>query len=378
MKKIILLSMLYAFVGKTFAQNCNTDSIENLPGYWKENPSNEYSQNLYKKFPLEAKVLGEIHKNVIKNFKPKGAEAFFAYTLVGSLNEDVLNHAYQYFYVTGPAPFYCAGNKVMAERGPTRNKGYIYVNNPGTVFTREVMGNVALSEKQRDHYGWLTSMPEFKNGAWFLGEHDIDDKWEVERKAEWLVTYDGKLPFSYVTRKEYLEKVKEKLSIKLEQNIASTKDIVQIRPKAEQEKEKNDMVEMFVKGSARANKYLAEYKTDEQKLEESIKKDKENYSEAIKIVNNYLAQPETELQKTAIITSLTSTDFTGFARENDQYALIVVKDNPAYFNPKLAKDVPQTFYISWTLNYKRPVVFKFYTDMMKNFDFAALKNLLGE
>jgi hypothetical protein len=372
MKKIILLSLLYVLLGKTFAQNCNEAALLSTPRKWI------LHSRTAKKLPAELKVVTAIHNFILPKYSPKGADALYSFTLADKMNLDVKNHAYQYLYSIYFADYYCEDNSMQVRKPPYPANVIVFANHPGVLFTRNAIGTVTLEEKQRDHYGWLTQMPVFKNGVWFLSESTENTQWDPETKAEWLITYDGKLPFEYVTRKEYLLKVKEKLAIQFEQNIASAKDNSTIRPKTEQEKEKNEMVEMFVKGSARANKYLAEYKTDEEKLEEIIKKYKEIYAGAMKIADKYLRQPKAELKKTAIITLLTTGDFSGFAQENDQYALIVVKDNPAYFNPKLSKEVPQSFYIRWLITgiNKIPVLKQAYTDVMKTFDFAALKNLL--
>jgi hypothetical protein len=323
------------------------------------------------------KVLTAIHNFIFPKYTPRGTDALYNFIFANRMNLEVKNHAYQYLYTIYFDDYYCEDNILVKRKPPYLGALNIFANHPGVDFTRNVSG-MFLTENERDHYGWLTKMPVLKNGIWFLGETSENTQWESETKEEWLITYDGKLPFEYVTRKEYLEKVKEKLALQLKESIAASKDVIQIRPKAEQEKEKNEMVEMFVKGSARANKYLAEYKTDEQKLEESITKNKEEYTQKLAFVEKQLNLPETELKKTAIITSLTNSDFSGFAEENDQYALIIVKDNPAYFNPKLSKEVPQSFYLQWKFLNQIPALKQAYTDVMKNFDFAVLKNLVGK
>jgi hypothetical protein len=379
MKKIILLSVLCVFAGNSYAQNCTKESLLSVPGKWTQTPTSAQAPGRIKKLPQEMKVCAAIHSMISKYYNPKGVDVEYEYVLIDGLNADVKQHAYQFNYALGHREYYCDGNitKLSEAHPPPPNNLRVFASHAGVDFTRNVSG-MFLTENERDHYGWLKSMPVYKDGVWFLGEETATGEYAWIKKVGWLVTYDGKLPFEYVTRKEYLEKVKEKLALQLKENMATSKDVIQIRPKAEQEKEKNEMVQMFVKGSARANKYLAEYKTDEEKLEESLKKNKEDYAGKSAVVEKFLRQPEAELKKTAIITSLTWAEFTGFAEENDQYALIVVKDNPAYFNPKLPVTVPQSFYIEWTYEFKRPVMQQAFTAIMKNFDFDALKKLLGK
>jgi hypothetical protein len=383
MKKIILLSAfcipIFFGMGNCIAQNCTQASIMSTPGKWKQRPTSPMAPGRIKKLPAEMKTCATIHDIISKKYSPKGVECEYEYVLIDGLNTEVKNHGYQFHYELGFEEYYCDGGVltiVPTSAAPTHVS--IFANHPGVDFTRNVSG-MFLTENERDHYGWIKNMPVFKDGVWFLGEETETGDYALAKKLGWLVTYDGKLPFEYVTRKEYLEKVKAKLALQLKENIAASKDVIQIRPKAEQEKEKNEMVEMFVKGSARANKYLAEYKTDEEKLEESIKRNKEDYAEKLAVVEKQLKEPEAELKKTAIVNQQTTSDeFTVFAKENDPYAVIVVKDNPAYFNPKLPVTVPQLFYIKWVYEFKRPAMQQAYTGVMKNFDFVALKNLLGK
>jgi predicted lysophospholipase L1 biosynthesis ABC-type transport system permease subunit len=57
---------------------------------------------------------------------------------------------------------------------------------------------------------------------------------------------------------------------------------------------------------------------------------------------------------------------------------VLIKPNPGYFNSKLSRSSPQFFLVNITGNEKEVISAKVMTDIIKNFDFTALKNMLGK
>jgi len=187
------------------------------------------------------------------------------------------------------------------------------------------------------------------------------------------------VPFVYVSRKEYLEALKAKLLLSKEINSESIKSSAYIRSEAEQEAEKEKIIDEYSKTEGGRNwlkRYLADYKTDEEKLEEKIKNSNSSSDEKIILVEKCLQMPTEELVRDAVISS--SSDFQGFLEENDRYARFIVKENPDYYNTKLPSAVPQLFGIEFTVEIENPVLVRAYKDVMKALDFAVLKDMLGK
>jgi hypothetical protein len=67
-----------------------------------------------------------------------------------------------------------------------------------------------------------------------------------------------------------------------------------------------------------------------------------------------------------------------FTTNDDAFGKVLIKPNPGYFNSKLPRSSPQFFVVNITGNEKEPVAAKVINDLMKNFDFSALKNMLGK
>jgi hypothetical protein len=57
---------------------------------------------------------------------------------------------------------------------------------------------------------------------------------------------------------------------------------------------------------------------------------------------------------------------------------VIIKPNPGYFNSKLPRSSPQFIVVNVTGNNNEPVAAKVMTDVLKDMDFAALRNMLGK
>jgi hypothetical protein len=67
-----------------------------------------------------------------------------------------------------------------------------------------------------------------------------------------------------------------------------------------------------------------------------------------------------------------------FTTDEDAFGKVLIKPNPGYFNSKLPRSSPQFFLVNITGSEKDPVSAKVMTDVMKDFDFQGLRNLLGK
>lgn len=249
----------------------------------------------------------------------------------------------QYYYGLYLMPYSCVGNVAKPDE-ETNTSVFIKANDPEIPFSREVIGD-EIEEQDKAHYGWLKTMPIQREGAWFLGEREQSSGMGVKVKhSQWLIAYDQKLPFLYVTRKEYLEKsvglirkVKERELKKIETDTAAD-------PKN------------------RDRLYAGTKKYYEDKLS--------GVEKAARLLS------PADLQQTAIVPA--QGDFTGFLNEGERSAVILVKENPDYYNPKLSKGIPQLFSVVFEYDFNRPVLAQAYAEVMKALDYAVLKKMLGK
>jgi hypothetical protein len=257
----------------------------------------------------------------------------------------------------------------------------INFNDADIRFTHDAMVG-EWEENEKDHFGWLDNFPVQKNGITYIKA--TPDSAHFTRKPDrWLLTYDGKLPYAYVSRLEYLQKLKTKLLQSIKKGADDIKRNNPIRSKAEQEKEKQDQLNKYKVDAANGggdwtSQYLKNYRTDEQIQEENIKAVTEMYKKPLQVVEDFLKKPEKELSQTAIINW--NHEFDGFINEGDVGAVILVKENPTYYNKNLAKAVPQLIFVSLTRydGSKRTNYITVYNEIIKRLDLQKLQDMLGK
>ena len=79
------------------------------------------------------------------------------------------------------------------------------------IFDSEIY-DTAQGDRLLKGFHVMPHLPIEKDGYWFFKEIDASLGFQMSGKScMWLITYDGKLPYSYVTKKEFLEKRKRSL-----------------------------------------------------------------------------------------------------------------------------------------------------------------------
>jgi len=142
----------------------------------------------------------------------------------------------------------------------------------------------------------------------------------------WLITYNDTLPFSYLSRKEYLH-------------------------------------------------------IQQKRLEKSIKEspgEKEYFQKIIDNISEYLSKSDSELSQPAICMWNDEERFNGFVEEGTKGSFIAVKPNLEYYSKKLPKSSPQFFTVVYTLTQNDPVFEENIAAIKEVVDFAKLKNMLGK
>ncbi len=154
-----------------------------------------------------------------------------------------------------------------------------------------------------------------------------------------------------------------------------------VRPLAEQEAAKQKEIASLKKENYTQpyiDRYLKDYKTDEQKKETSIARVRKYYDTPLNLINKLLTpSSEEELATPAIIHYGETYDvFTGFVSDAEGQCL--VKPNRAYYNTKLAKSAPQFFSVFYKWDDTLPVYSKAIQDIKPSINFQTLKNMLAK
>ncbi|MHB1196619.1 MAG: hypothetical protein ACYC0A_07240 [Lutibacter sp.] len=366
MKYLLIFSILFLSLSAS-SQNCSNESLLQTPGVWKEGRKGSEGGTAAD-LAKEKKIVAAIHLMIKSKYTPIGVEAGFQ----GSYNPTYPNMpANSYSYRIIPLNYYCDGNTFKTAH-ETSTSFQIAAN----MFDAEIYDTAQGDRLLAEGFNVIYDMPVEKDGYWIFKETDASLGFGMKGKSNaWLITYDGKLPFSFVTKKEFLEKRKRTISDQMLMSASGFKDALK-----NLEIEKKYKEAEYKDNPEKLKKYMKMDYTDRKLRYEKLLSDNEkNYKPAFDKIDEHLKLPADELNKQAIVKDDPKDHLSYlFTDDNDPFGKILIKPNPGYFNKKLPRSSPQFFWVYVRWNHNEPIATKFRTDIMKAIDFTALKNMLGK
>ena len=325
--KIISACLLFS-IG-TSAQDCAQEILQKKSGTWKAGMKGSIVNVTAADLAKEQSVTTAIYKMVSSNYHPTGCQISYSTTFGKSITEGVHWLADPYYYSMYILRYLCDGTS----KDPS--KYYVDYSTPTTVnvtanaiFSLNSLYASNLAPDDFRGYLKLKQRPVLKNGFWFMGEEVLGDshlQYKI-KEYRWLITYSDTLPFSYLTRKEYLLIQKKRL-------------------------------EQTVKDSPSEKAYLDQF---------------------FKNISDYLLKPESDLSQPAVCMWNDEERFTGFVEEGTRGSFIAVKPNLNYYHKKLPMSSPQFFTVVYKIAHGDPVFEENISNIQKAVDFAALRNMLGK
>jgi hypothetical protein len=367
MKYIILISSILFFLNAS-AQNCTEESLIQKPGVWKVGTKGSEGGTATQLLS-EKKTVAAIHHMIQSKYTPMGVESIFH----GAYNPSYPNTpANSYIYSIIPLNFYCDGNSMK-----TADETSTYFSISANLFSAEIYESPDNQENSSGiGYHYLSDMPVQKNGYWYFEEKNVTLAFGVKGKScAWLITYDGKLPYAYVSKKEFLETRKIKLANAMLQSASGFKDVLK-----RLETERGYKEAEYKSEPGKLAKYMKmDYSDSKARYEKLLIDNEKTYEPAFNKIETLLKMSETELSQPAIVQQ-DPNDYLSylFTNDKDKSGQILIKPNPGYFNGKIPRSSPQFFYIYIVGSSTDPIAGKFMTEVMKAVDFAALKNMLGK
>ncbi|HWK04623.1 MAG TPA: hypothetical protein VNS58_13375 [Puia sp.] len=175
---------------------------------------------------------------------------------------------------------------------------------------------------------------------------------EYDNNRVWLVTTGNtQLPYTPVTRKEYLQQASQELTAIKNSIAADWKQKTTVRPAAVQEAEKKatlDQLSSMYSGmdlQVREKMFLRDYKTDEEYLKENTDKGTADLDSTLSVMDHLLQHMRSEeLNKPAIVT-VAAANFQGF--EDGLSDKMLIRMDPTYFDPSLSGEKAQLFVVCW-------------------------------
>ena len=365
--KYILISWILFVSLNLSAQDCTETSLLQKPGVWKEGLKGSVSGIQATDLDRERKVVASLHNLIKSKYTPMGVEAdFYGSYDTPDAEIPVNNYNYNILFLH----YYCEGN-IMKTAHETSTSFFIAANR----FDGNIYDTPAENNTPGEGYYSLIKMPVEKDGCFYFEENASLGFGMIGKSRNWLITYDGKLPYAYVSRKEFLEKQKHMLLMAMPKSIESSKENLKMN-----EEEKGRKEEEYKNDPEKLQSYLKKfYMYNKDRFEKEMLRTEQDYKNALSKIETLLQMPSGELAQPAIIKK-DPNDYLSylFTTDDDAFGRVLIRPNPEYFNSKLPRSSPQFFLVNVTGNVKSAIAAEVMTDIMKNFDFTALKNMLGK
>lgn len=322
---LLILGILIALVSS--AQDCTPELLAEKPGTWKAGPQGSIANVTTADLTKEKMVLASIHKMVFSTYSPMGCELNYSTVFGKYPDEGQIYIADPYYYVMRIMRYICDENSA------DKSKYYVDISTSTTVnidanaiysLNNLFAANIPASDFRG--YLKLDERPVKKDGYYYMGEKVINSADNKTMEYRWLITCNDSLPFSYLSRKEYLH-------------------------------------------------------IQQKRLEKSIKEspgEKGYFQKFIDNISEYLTNPDSELSQPAICMWNDEERFNGFVDEGTKGSFIAVKPNLNYYHKKLPKSSPQFFTVVYTLTENDPVFEENIAAIKEAVDFAKLKSMLGK
>ncbi|MCZ2461003.1 MAG: hypothetical protein LC128_15390 [Chitinophagales bacterium] len=332
------LMLLFLFTGiHCFAQPCDPRELAVRPGKWKGPGLGSTSAIPTAIVQKEKALLAQLHNRFKEFYKPVGLVASYSYAvgfsngrsynLEGSKNWPALPYRYSCYFLE----YWCdpnTGKERVNGEGETGTFLKIYINDMRPIVPIEP--HEMYDKEDITQPGWtvLYAQPEKLADGYYrfdLLPHDRHSFYPNDSYEAWLITYDDKLPYMPVPRKEYLLWLQKKLKEKVKEN-----------------------------------ETMRNY-----------------YSPSLDNIARYLSEndEETLSQPAYINDGELNNTFTTFKKEGE--GIFIVKPNLDYYNRKLSQSAPQFFVVETRCRRLEDEVYRNgITDARKAIDINMMKRLL--
>jgi hypothetical protein len=367
MLKLMLISV--RIIGQT---GCDQNDINQMEHSWNKEVDANTRIPGNVNLPKEQAVIKSISEIASALYpKPKGGEVYWHGNFDISHIENQYPNSYSIDVVL--KPYRCKNDQVILTS--YTSSLFISINSPGFMG-----GTIEISGKK---YSTIRALSETKNGYTYF---NFDENDRVKVQEMWIISYKDKLPYTYMTRKEYLIEARADQVKEMEGKIDYAKKGNKVRPQSEQDAAKQKSIESFKKNyqgaalESRIAQFNKDYKSDQQILDEALADIRKWYDKIFKVYDDFLASHSEEyLSKPAIVLPYTRANFDGFETNmKDKNLVYIIKNDPSYYNRDLPVTSPQ--YITVLMRYMTqgvPDKF-FYEGLNKKSLLDSLSGLLGK
>jgi hypothetical protein len=196
-----------------------------------------------------------------------------------------------------------------------------------------------------------------------------------------VTTDNDHLPYTPVSRKEYLQEAIAGLNATKEDLISRIKAQIPIRSAAVQEAEKTNAIRDITNTYTGAERevrlriFLKNYCSDEEFLKKSVKEHTAGLDSTLHLMEGLLHRPADELAKAAVVAG-DAAAFNGF-EDGNAGASMLVRLNPDFIDRSLSTEKPQFFLVCWRYNPQEPGAAQLDQQFTQQLDLGRLRDFLG-
>lgn len=350
-KRVFALAILFAFHVMEIpyfasAQDCDPNEIVNIPGIYKGPGKGSTSGIAKTDLDRQQAVTRKFMSMVVDNYKPRGMNIGYGPAhypplpyLPNGLN--VGNHYQATFFLMY---FYCNYQNKMEQIAETHSTVEIRVNDwdyPSSFFVRQVIDE---EDPETDVFATIHNKPVWnENGYWTMTDtiYIVRDITNFHH----LITKNKELPFVYVTKKEFLGKLRIYYEKLLRRELSSIEN-------------SDDKDTEFGKSS--------------------IENYKSFYGNSIRNIDEFLANSAEKVLNEAatVVGGGPPSEFAGFS--DSKYRSYVIKPNPKYYDPKAPKHTPHFIDVLFKIYEPEVACTNAKNDILKIIDFKALQEIVDK
>lgn len=332
------------------AQDCVDSNLGQLPGKWTAGSAGSIENVSAANLVKEKAVINTLHKMMNSAYTPTGGDisygGVYGYNAYNGKNWIADPYEYEMYFKRYRCEPFPKNGITYGPEAETPTSVYFNVNH---VWTRRGGFDLWAADLPDDHYAGYLPLREWPK---LEGDHYsclFFDNLDGRKEYAWFITYDGKLPFREMTRKEFLDIKIPQMSAFLEELENGLKDI--------------------------DPEFDASSKRTYESASESIEAQKKMIEDTRELLQSMSPQ---ELNSGAVVYAGDSKgEFSGFRQAGEPYCDHLVKPNPDYYDKDLPRWVPQFFCILFSLRPDEVVYGANIEAMEKAIDIPFLKAMLG-
>lgn len=368
MKKIITSLYLLIVLHAAAQDNDCVDRQLTKAGKWTK--LKETVKSAPADLAIQRRFFNALHNPLQAAYQPKGLDAAYS----GSFQPVMYSQPVAYYWYTLFAERYlCEGDALVLNKFDINS---IFKTEFNYVSFLEIYDTTA-ADNSLGFRPLREGFPvEIRPGIWQFNDVKTSLGSGNEGLAKlWLITYDGQLPWSFVTRREFLLKRKRFLQKEMAAETPRLKDQL-----AGWEQQKKYKEQEYKSDPAKLATYISgTHNPAVERVQASHKKLMQDYENAIARLDEQLSAPSDELNKWAIVIKSTKNNFDyDFTDKMEPFAELLTKPNPAYFKKWSSVAVPQMITVSIRYDHKNPVMVGFAKEMEKNVSLDYLKSFIGK